>query len=50
MILYDYHKRLWNYELKEYKEDSIPNNLKNEANVNYDDEYFKNQLNSYISN
>lgn len=38
------------YELKEYKEDSIPNNLKNEANVNYDDEYFKNQLNSYISN
>ena len=36
------------YELKEYKENSIPNNLKDKADVNYEDTYFKNQLNSYI--
>ena len=37
------------YELKEYKENSIPNNLKNKTNINYEDSYFKSQLNSYCS-
>ena len=35
------------YELKEYKENEIPDNLKEKANVNYEDTYFKEQLNSY---
>ena len=38
------------YELKEYKEDEIPDNLKEKANVNYEDTYFKEQLNSYNNN
>lgn len=38
------------YELKEYKEDEIPDNLKEKANVNYEDTYFKEQLNSYKNN
>ena len=38
------------YELKEYKENSIPDNLKDKANVNYEDIYFKKQLNSYTNN
>ena len=37
------------YELKEYKENSIPSNLKDKANVNYDDNYFMSQLNSYCN-
>ena len=37
------------YELKEYKEDEIPDNLKEKANVNYEDTYFKEQLNSYCN-
>ena len=37
------------YELKEYKENSIPDNLKDKANVNYDDNYFKSQINSYCN-
>ena len=37
------------YELKEYKENYISSNLKDKANVNYDDAYFKNQLNNYCS-
>lgn len=37
------------YELKEYKEDEIPDNLKGKANVNYEDTYFKEQLNSYCN-
>ena len=37
------------YELKEYKEDEIPDNLKEKANVNYEDAYFKEQLNSYCN-
>lgn len=37
------------YELKEYKENSIPGSLKNKINVNYEDTYFKSQLNSYCS-
>ena len=35
------------YELKEYKENSLPNKLKEKANVNYESSYFKNQLNNY---
>lgn len=35
------------YELKKYNENDIPNNLKDKSNVNYDDSYFKNQLNNY---
>ena len=38
------------YELKEYKENFIPNDLKDKTDVNYEDAYFKNQLNSYINN
>lgn len=38
------------YELKEYKENEIPENLKEKANVNFKDNYFKNQLNSYGNN
>lgn len=37
------------YELKEYKEDEIPDNLKEKANVNFEDTYFKEQLNSYCN-
>ena len=37
------------YELKEYKENSIPEEIKKKADVNYEDNYFKNQLNSYIN-
>ena len=37
------------YELKEYKEDEIPDNLKEKANVNFEDAYFKEQLNSYCN-
>ena len=36
-------------KLKEYKEDEIPDNLKEKANVNYEDTYFKEQLNSYCN-
>ena len=35
------------YELKSYKINSIPNDLKDKASVNFDDNYFKSQLNSY---
>lgn len=37
------------YELKEYKENEIPDNLKEKANVNFEDAYFKEQLNSYCN-
>ena len=37
------------YELKEYKKDEIPDNLKEKANVNFEDTYFKEQLNSYCN-
>ena len=37
------------YELKEYKEDEISDNLKEKANVNFEDTYFKEQLNSYCN-
>ena len=37
------------YELKEYKEDEIPDNIKEKANVNFEDTYFKEQLNSYCN-
>lgn len=37
------------YELKEYIENSIPSNLKDKADINYEDTYFKNQLNSYCN-
>ena len=37
------------YELKEYKENSIPSKLKDKANVNYEDDYFKSQLKSYCN-
>ena len=37
------------YELKEYKEDEIPDNLKEKANVNFEDTYFKEQLNRYCN-
>lgn len=37
------------YELKEYKENSIPTKLKDKANVNYEDNYYKSQLNSYCT-
>ena len=35
------------YELKEYKENSIPDNLKEKTNVNYDSDYYKDQLYNY---
>lgn len=35
------------YELKEYKENSIPNNLKEKTKVNYDSDYYKDQLYNY---
>lgn len=35
------------YELKEYKENNLPDKLKEKANVNYEDKYFQNQLNNY---
>lgn len=38
------------YELKEYKEDEIPDNLKEKANVNFENNYFKKQLSSYGNN
>ena len=37
------------YELIEYKEDNIPSRLNEKANVNYDDIYFKNQLDNYCN-
>ena len=37
------------YELKEYKENSIPSKLKDKANVNYEDDYFQSQLNNYCN-
>lgn len=37
------------YDLIEYKESTIPDNLKNKVNVNYDEIYFKAQLNSYCA-
>ena len=38
------------YELKEYKEGEIPDNLKEKANVNFENNYFKKQLSSYGNN
>lgn len=35
------------YELKEYKENNLPDKIKEKANVNYEDKYFQNQLNNY---
>ena len=37
------------YELKQYEENSIPEKLKDKANVNYEDAYFKSQLSNYCS-
>ena len=37
------------YELKEYKENYIPDDLKDKTNVDYEDNFFKNQINNYCN-
>lgn len=37
------------YELKEYQENSLPDTLKDKMNVNYEDNYFQEQLNKYCN-
>ena len=37
------------YELKDYKEDSIPANLKTKSNVNFEESYYTNQLKKYLN-
>lgn len=36
------------YELKEYKNE-LPNKIKEKTKINYDDDYFKNQINNYCN-
>lgn len=37
------------YELKEYKENSIPSKLENKSKVNFDNNYYKSQLTNYCN-
>ena len=37
------------YELKEYKENSVPDKLKEKTNVNFEDTYYRSQLELYCN-